>query len=150
MDDRMPIRASSLPVTYDCKVSSTLLALSGRHSELTSNMLTPAALPRKPRPPETESPSTIVATSATTAGRGGMRTNPPLGCSSSACTVTRGESDKEERSVWLGTEEARMGERVLRACDLSPVGALDARAISSKHRVTPLDAIADWRDQQSC
>jgi hypothetical protein len=36
-----------------------------------------------------------------------------------------------------------MGVRVLRACDFKPLGAFEARAISIKHRVTPLAAIAD-------
>jgi hypothetical protein len=54
-----------------------------------------------------------------------------------------GERLAVESRFWLGTEEDRIGVRVLRACDLSPLGAFDAKAISIKQRVTPLDAMAD-------
>lgn len=62
----------------------------------------------------------------------------------SAFTGTSGEIMSVESSAWLGSEDSKMGVRVLRAWHLRPLGALDASDISSRHLVTPPLAMADW------
>ena len=106
-------------------------------------MLTPAARPRRPLVPVVASPSTMSDTNATTADLWGSLTKPPVGCSSSACIVIKGESDSVESNDWLGSEDRSMGVRVFNACDFSELGALDARASSRRHRVTPPVTMAD-------
>lgn len=107
-------------------------------------MLTPAARLRSALPPADGSPSTTDETRASTVDCSGSRTNPPFGCSSSACTGTRGATLSDDMSCWFANDPSMIGVRVLRARHFRLLGALEASASSSRQRVTPSLAIAVW------
>lgn len=135
------LRLSATEVT---RVERMVIRPSSLLERYASNILTPAARAFNPFPPVVGSPSIILATRASTAGLAGTRTNPPPGCSSSACTARRGDMSKEERRSWFVEDAVKIGVRVERHWDLIDGGAFDARDSSRRQRVTPLETMAFW------